>query len=114
MITNQPGIARGNLTIDDLNKIHDKMQSDLAKAGAKIDYIYYCPHNWDDGCLCRKPKPGLLYQAQKDLSLNLTECVFFGDDERDMEAAKAARVKGILVGEEYSLKDAVTDYLRGD
>lgn len=114
LITNQPGIARGNLTIDDLNKIHDKMQSDLAKAGAKIDYIYYCPHNWDDGCLCRKPKPGLLYQAQKDLSLNLTECVFFGDDERDMEAAKAARVKGILVGEEYSLKDAVTDYLRGD
>lgn len=111
LITNQPGIARGNLTSENLKLIHNKMQDDLSEIGAKIDYIYYCPHNWDEGCLCRKPKPGLLYQAQKELSLNLTECIFFGDDERDMEAAKAARVEGVLVSEEYPLIKAVKDYL---
>lgn len=112
LITNQPGIARGNLTIDTLNKIHDKMQSDLKEFGAKIDYIYYCPHNWDEGCNCRKPKSGMLYNAQKDLSLDLTKCVLFGDDERDIEAAKNGDVKGIMITEDYTFYDAVKDYLK--
>ena len=111
LITNQPGIARGNLTIQDLNSIHQKMQMDLKEIGARIDYIYYCPHNWDEGCNCRKPKPGMLYQAQKDLSLDLTKCVMFGDDERDMEAANSAMVKGILITSKNPLIKAVKDYL---
>lgn len=113
LISNQPGIARGNLTVETLNQIHDKMQTDLKKEGSRIDYIYYCPHNWDEGCDCRKPKPGMLYQAQKDLSLDLTRCVLFGDDERDIEAGTAAGCKSILVTDNYSILDAVEDYLEG-
>ncbi len=114
LVSNQPGIAKGNLTIDTLNKIHKKMQKDLKEHNCAIDYIYYCPHNWDDGCDCRKPKSGLLYKAQKDLSLNLTECVLFGDDERDIEAANNANCPAVLVSEDYPLIDAVKDLLKGE
>lgn len=112
LVSNQPGIARGNLTVSDLNKIHKKMQNDLKKNGAHIDYIYYCPHNWYDGCECRKPKPGMLFHAARDLSLNLTECTLFGDDERDIEAAKAAGCKPVLVSDDYPLIMAVNDYIK--
>lgn len=91
LLTNQPGIARGNLTEDMLARIHEKMQEELKQdTGYHIDAIYYCPHNWDEGCECRKPEPGMLYQAQKDYSLNLTECILIGDDDRDIEAGMAA------------------------
>lgn len=114
LISNQPGIARGNLTVETLDRIHEKMQSDLKKLDCSIDYIYYCPHNWDDGCDCRKPKPGLLYQAQKDLSLDLTKCILFGDDERDIKASDNANCPSVLVSEEYPLIEAVKDYLEGE
>ena len=114
LVSNQPGIARGNLTVDDLNSIHEKMQSDLKSHGAHIDYIYYCPHNWDEGCDCRKPKPGMLYQAGRDLSLNLTECTLFGDDERDIQAATNARCNGVLITEEYPLIRAIDDYIENE
>lgn len=97
LISNQPGIARGNLTEETLAAVHEKMQADLREIGAEIDKIYYCPHNWDDGCECRKPKPGMFFQAQKELSLDLTKCVMVGDDERDMEAAANANVPGYFV-----------------
>ncbi len=113
LISNQPGIARGNLTEETLKEIHEKMQSDLQEIGCRIDHIYYCPHGWDDGCECRKPRPGMLFQAQKDLSLNLTKCVLFGDDERDIEAGNAARVTSVLVSDEYTFATAVNDYLEG-
>ena len=113
LISNQPGIARGNLTEETLTKIHEKMQSDLEEYGCRIDHIYYCPHGWDDGCECRKPKPGMLYMAQRDLSLDLTKCVLFGDDERDIEAGESARVRSILVSNEYPFSEAVEDYLKG-
>lgn len=112
LVSNQPGIARGNLTEETLEQIHQKMQEDLKQeTGHQIDAIYYCPHNWDDGCECRKPKPGMLYQAQKDFSINLRECVLIGDDERDIEAGEAAGCRSILVNDEYSLLNAVQDFL---
>lgn len=114
MITNQPGIARGNLTTETLDAIHEKMQNDLRKIGACVDKIYYCPHNWDDGCFCRKPNPGMFYMAQQDYSLNLLKGVMFGDDERDIDAAGRARVKGIFVSEEYPFAQAVDDFLQGE
>ena len=104
---------RGRLTERALRAIHDKMQKDLAEIGARMDHVYYCPHNWDEGCDCRKPKPGMLYQAQKDLSVNLRESVLIGDDERDIEAGEAAGCKKcILVNEDYSLADAVEELLK--
>lgn len=71
-----------------------------------------CPHNWDDGCFCRKPQPGMLYEAQREYDLNLPrDCVLFGDDERDIEAAARADCRGVLVSESYTLLDAVKDLL---
>lgn len=107
LISNQPGVARGNLTVEMLDQIHLKMQEDLKKAGGCIDDIYCCVHNWDEGCFCRKPKPGLFYQAQKEHSLNLHKCVMIGDDMRDMEAARAAGIKGFMVDDRTSLLEIV-------
>lgn len=111
MISNQAGIGRGVMTIDDFNAVQDKMQSDLREIGAHIDAVYFCPHSWDENCECRKPKPGMLYKAQKDYSINLTECVMIGDDERDVETAHNADMKGTLVDDKYKLIDAVNDLL---
>lgn len=114
LITNQPGIARGNLTEERLAQIHDKMQCDLKEAGAEIDKIYYCPHNWNEGCWCRKPNPGMLYMAQRDYSLDLKDCLLIGDDIRDLEAADKAEVKSIIVSEQYTLLDIVNNLLKGE
>lgn len=107
LISNQPGIARGCLTHEDLKKIHNKMQSDLKNLGTKIDYIYYCPHNWDEGCSCRKPKPGMFYMAQRELSLDLTKCWMLGDDERDMHAGGEAGCCCMYITEQHPLLEAV-------
>lgn len=108
IISNQPGIARGMLTVEILEKIHDKMRIDLRDIGTDIDGIYYCPHGWDDGCNCRKPKPGMLFQAQREHSLNLTKCILIGDDQRDIDAGNAAELKKcMLVSDKYTLWDAV-------
>lgn len=111
LISNQPGIARGRLTEDTLSAIHNKMQQDLAEIGAGIDFIYYCPHDWDEGCLCRKPKPGMLYQAQRDLSFDLTKCWMLGDDERDMHAGGDAGCRCLYVTEQHPLIEAVRKIL---
>ena len=79
--------------------------------GAHIDKIYYCPHGWADNCDCRKPKTGMLYNAQKDFNLDLTKCILIGDDDRDIEMAKAAGVRGIKVDDDYKLIDAVNDLI---
>ncbi len=113
LISNQAGIARGVMTVDDFEKVQAKMTEDLKEIGAQIGAVYFCPHGWDDNCECRKPKPGMLYQAQRDYSINLTECVLIGDDERDIITAHNANMKGILVADEYSLNDAVDDVLNG-
>lgn len=113
LISNQAGIARGIMTDEDFWNVQAKMSADLETIGVKIGAVYYCPHGWDDKCECRKPKPGMLYQAQKDYSINLTDCVVIGDDVRDIITAHNANMKGILVTENYSLNDAVNDLLKG-
>lgn len=107
LISNQPGIARGRLTEKMLGRIHEKMQSELREVGACIDHIYFCPHNWEEGCDCRKPKPGMLYQAQKDLSLDLTKCWMLGDDERDMHAGGDAGCRCMYITEQHPLIEVV-------
>lgn len=112
LVSNQPGLARGRLTTGMLDAIHKKMNADLIVQGAWIDKIYFCPHNWDEGCGCRKPNPGMLYQAQRDFDLNIPrDCLLIGDDERDIEAADRADCKSLLVSEAYSLWDAANDIL---
>lgn len=90
------------------------MQSDLEEIGACIDQIYVCPHGWNDNCRCRKPKPGMLFDAQKTNSLDLTKCYLIGDDERDMMAANAAGCKPIMLTEDFDILDAVDFVLKED
>ncbi len=112
-ISNQAGIARGVMTEEDFEDVQAKMTSDLDAIGVSIGAVYHCPHGWDSTCECRKPRPGMLYQAQKDYSINLPECVLIGDDVRDIITAHNANMKGILVTDDYTLADAVDDVLAG-
>ncbi|MGH7540530.1 MAG: HAD-IIIA family hydrolase [Gemmatimonadota bacterium] len=105
VVSNQAGIARGAMTEADLNAINDRLMQETLELGGRIDAIYYCPHGWDEGCDCRKPKPGMLFRAQRDFDLDLSRTLFVGDDERDAEAADAAGSPSILVSDERSLLD---------
>ena len=113
VITNQAGISRGAMTEDDLKAIHSILENELGKEGVCIEKIYYCPHGWDDGCECRKPKPGMLFQAAREYDLDLSESIFIGDDKRDLEAGLAAECRTLLVGPGESLlklvKKKITD-----
>ncbi len=102
VVSNQAGIGRRLMTETDLHHIHARMQVEALAAGGRLDAVYYCPHGWNDGCECRKPRPGMLFQAQRDLSLDLTRTVFVGDDDRDREAANAAGCPFALVTDEQS------------
>ena len=104
VVTNQPVIARGDCSFEELQMIHDKMETELGKEGAFVDAIYVCPHHTDKGfegerpeykcnCDCRKPKPGLLLQAARDFNIDLSESYMIGDSERDVDAGKNAGVK---------------------
>ncbi len=95
--TNQSGIARGYLTLDTLNAMHDKLNVLLADIGVNIDGFFYCPHGPDDGCECRKPKPGLYQQISQQFNVALEGVPVIGDSLRDLEAARAVGAKPILV-----------------
>jgi histidinol-phosphate phosphatase family protein len=114
VVSNQAGIGRGEMTEEALRQIHERMKAETAEAGGEIAAIYYCPHNWDEGCECRKPKPGLLFQAQRDLNLDLSRTPFIGDDERDAEAAEAAGCPSVLISKASSLLDITTRLLNGE
>jgi histidinol-phosphate phosphatase family protein len=109
--TNQPGIARGKLTPQGLSDIHERMQADVRAAGGDIAAIYHCPHGWDEGCDCRKPAPGMLFQAQKDFALDLSRTPFLGDDDRDGQAAAAAGCRFIQISDDHPLPAAVDQLL---
>ena len=115
VITNQPVIARGDCTFEQLQTIHNKMEMELGKEGAFVDAIYVCPHHTDKGfsgerpeykcdCDCRKPKPGLLLQAAKDFNIDLSQSYMIGDSGRDVKAGKNAGVKEAIKVENL-LKD---------
>jgi D-glycero-D-manno-heptose 1,7-bisphosphate phosphatase len=107
VVTNQAGIARGAMTEADYAEVTARMRAAAADAGARIDQVYHCPHGWDEGCECRKPLPGMLFQAQRDFHLDLGRTTFIGDDERDAQAAYAAGCRSVLVSEERSVLDIV-------
>jgi D-glycero-D-manno-heptose 1,7-bisphosphate phosphatase len=104
VISNQSGIARGKLTEADLVPIHAKLQKELGTSGARIDRIYYCPHHPTEGippyrvdCDCRKPRPGMLRRAEKELGVDLQSSYVIGDKIVDVLAGRNAGAKGILV-----------------
>lgn len=123
VVTNQPVIARGEVTVDGLQQIHNKMETMLGKEGAYLDGVYYCPHHPDKGfageveelkivCECRKPKAGLLLQAAKDFNIDLSQSWMIGDSENDVLAGKNAGCKTALIGEtDYGQNLQVTSLL---
>lgn len=131
VVSNQPVIARGEVSIDELNHIHDKMETLLGQDGAYLDAIYYCPHHPDRGfvgerleykieCECRKPKPGMLIKAAKDFNIDLSHSWMIGDSKNDVIAGKAAGCQTILIGSMdygqdltcFSLGEAINSILK--
>lgn len=109
--TNQPVIARGEVTEKQLRDIHDKMETLLGTRGAYLDSIYFCPHHPHAGfageipelkipCECRKPKPGMLLSAAKDFNIDLGNSWMIGDSENDIRAGKTAGCSTALIGTE--------------
>ena len=107
VVTNQPVIARGDCTWDDLNLIHRKMETELGKTGAFVDGIYVCPHHPDKGyegerpeykrtCNCRKPEPGLILRAAQDFNIDLSQSLMIGDSDNDVEAGLQAGLKDCI------------------
>jgi D,D-heptose 1,7-bisphosphate phosphatase len=120
VVTNQPVIARGELSEAGLREIHNKMDTLLGQEGAYIDGLYYCPHHTDGGydseiaelkvkCNCRKPNAGLFQLASEELNISMEDSWMVGDSTSDMLAAKRAGVKGILVKTGYAGNDGKYD-----
>jgi histidinol-phosphate phosphatase family protein len=97
VITNQRCVAKGLLTVTDLEKMHEQMSQTLQRAGAKLDAIYYCPHDYEPPCNCRKPAPGLLLEAAEVHGVDLCSSWMVGDSEIDMQAGKRAGCKTVRV-----------------
>jgi D-sedoheptulose 7-phosphate isomerase len=95
--TNQSGVGRGILSELDLIAIHEKMCLDAKEAGGSIDAIFCCPHGPDDSCTCRKPAPGLILAAVRESGILSSHTVVIGDAARDLDAARAAGARAILV-----------------
>ncbi|MCP4285672.1 MAG: D-glycero-beta-D-manno-heptose 1,7-bisphosphate 7-phosphatase [Gammaproteobacteria bacterium] len=95
--SNHSGIARGLYSEADLQKMHEKMQKLLSTRGASVDGIFYCPHGPEANCICRKPKPGLLFQIAKKFEIDLSQTPMVGDNISDIKAAKMANAKPVLV-----------------
>lgn len=116
VVTNQPVIARGEVTYEELHNIHNKMETLLGKSGAYVDAIFYCPHHPHKGyegevaelkidCDCRKPKPGMLLEAAKKFNIDLAQSWMVGDGENDIKAGQVAGCKTALIQ-----SDVIGDY----
>ena len=120
--TNQPVLARGELSFEGLRQIHDKMETLLGYEGAFLDGVYFCPHHPRKGyqgevpalkidCDCRKPKPGMLLKAAEDFHIDLTRSWMIGDSENDVKAGKAAGCRTALIGAGNYAQDLTADSL---
>ena len=127
VVTNQPVIARGEVTREQLREIHNKMETLLGHEGAYVDALYYCPHHPDRGypgevpelkidCGCRKPRPGLLLRAAADYNIDLANSWMIGDSDSDVQAGQAAGCRTIRIGENGSgsLLDAVKQIMEAE
>ncbi|HEU4684691.1 MAG TPA: lipopolysaccharide heptosyltransferase II [Nitrospira sp.] len=97
VVTNQSGIARGFLTLKDLEAVHARLQGLLEREEAPLDAIYFCPHHPDDACRCRKPARGMVDRAVAELQIDLRRSYLVGDHVRDIQLARAVGAKAILL-----------------
>ena len=97
IVTNQSAVGRGLMTMETARAINDQLVEVVKGYGAQVDGVYMCPHTPDDECVCRKPNPGLLLQAANELSLDLSRSWMIGDAWSDLQAGKAAGVRGVAL-----------------
>jgi D-glycero-D-manno-heptose 1,7-bisphosphate phosphatase len=106
VISNQAGVARGHMTESQVKLVNKQIEMDLKKKNIEILEFLFCLHGWNEGCYCRKPNPGLLFDASEKHAFILGNTVFIGDDIRDVEAAVRAGTRAILVNEETFLPES--------
>jgi mannose-1-phosphate guanylyltransferase / phosphomannomutase len=123
VVTNQPVIARGELTFEQLQEINNKLETLLGKEGAYIDALYFCPHHPDKGfagerpeykcgCTCRKPNPGMLLQAAEDFNIDLSLSFMAGDCDRDVQAGiHAGCSKSVQITKSFMLSEFIGKYI---
>lgn len=113
--SNQSALGRGMVSQHLFDEIHGKMMLSIEEAGGFIDHVAYCPHSPEDGCSCRKPKPGLLLETLRVLGISETpdQAIFIGDSIRDIEAAHAAGMPAMLVKSGYTDEAVILQQARG-
>lgn len=98
MISNQGVISRGNLTREQVDEMHVKLQNELKPLNAELDAVYYCPHHPEvQACICRKPEPLMIQKAMARFDIDPNKSIMIGDSPRDIESAERAGVKGFMV-----------------
>ena len=93
VVTNQRCVAKGLLAVSELEDMHKRMRESLSHSGAIVDGVYYCPHDYESSCSCRKPAPGMLFEAAQGHGLDLRSSWMVGDSEIDIQAGKNAGCK---------------------
>ena len=114
VITNQSAINRGLVTIETLNEIHNHLQKILKDNNTSIDDFYFCPHIPDENCQCRKPNPGMLIKAVQDHDIDMNQSFMIGNSLTDVQAAQKAGCKGILLNQNQTLLELVTNLIKVD
>lgn len=108
--SNQSGLGRGMMNEELFHAIHAKMLLAIEEAGGMLTHAAYCPHSPEENCSCRKPLPGLIFEALKALNLKANEALMIGDSSRDIEAAHAAGVGSILVQSGYGNAEMILQH----
>lgn len=97
VVSNQSGVARGVVDIEQLQRIHSRLIAEVSRCGGRIDAILFCPHGPDEGCACRKPKAGLLEAIAERTGASLQDAIVVGDRLSDLQAARAVGARAVLV-----------------
>ena len=97
IVTNQSAVGRGIISLETANSINSQLVNLIHQHGGQVDGVYMCPHKPDDACFCRKPKPGLLFQAAKELSLDIQSSWMIGDAWSDVQAGQSAGVRQAIL-----------------
>lgn len=120
VITNQACVNKGLVSPETLDEINQQMIERVCEAGGRIWGVYCCPHRTEEGCDCRKPAPGLILRASRDLNIDPKDTVFVGDAPTDVQAGHAANCKTVLVltgglsADQAALLDPAPDFIAAD
>jgi histidinol-phosphate phosphatase family protein len=105
VVSNQSCVAKGIVSIEQVWSVNDRLVDELQRHGIEVAEVYFCPHDDDDGCLCRKPAAGMLLEAAEAHDLELSECWMVGDQDRDVEAGRVVGCHVVLL-DGYTMKEA--------